>query len=247
LIFSSPRDHESNFVLDPEWALGSSAESLKQTNPGFLNDRPSVETNLSESPRPCLLVHHPHQNCALNRMSPTSDICDTIPGSTQAAPSPVRHPRGGVSDGTFTGAVLTTKITPPSSEMASSLEPTPNSPNSGKQGKAPDFSKSHGIAERFRAYVKGNVLQLTDASKFYRKEAEVALEVSDYVEACAGSKDDYVLKNGFETFFSTTCLCSCHFCSRDQLQQLPLCCQLNQLTFSSRPWEWRQRATGRNN
>jgi hypothetical protein len=77
--------------------------------------------------------------------------------------------------------------------MASSLEPTPNSPNSGKQGKAPDFSKSaHGIAERFRAYVKGNVLQLTDASKFYRKEAEVALEVSDYVEACAGSKDDYV-------------------------------------------------------
>jgi hypothetical protein len=112
LIFSSPRDHESNFVLDPEWALGSSAESLKQTNPAFLNDRPSVETNLSESPRPCLLVHHPHQNCALNRMSPTSDICDTIPGSTQAAPSPVRHPRGGVLDGTFTGAVLTTKITP---------------------------------------------------------------------------------------------------------------------------------------
>jgi hypothetical protein len=48
-------------------------------------------------------------------------------------------------------------------------------------------------------YVHGNVLDLSKASEFYRKEAAVAVALTDYVECLPRSR--YRLKNGFDVFF----------------------------------------------
>src|SRR5579859_3838959 len=48
-------------------------------------------------------------------------------------------------------------------------------------------------------YVHGNVLDVSQASTFYQKEAAVVEVLTNYVEKLPGSR--YKLKNGFDTFF----------------------------------------------
>jgi hypothetical protein len=66
---------------------------------------------------------------------------------------------------------------------------------------APDSPKiSHDIRETiFDPYLRSDVLDLSQASKFYQKEAAVAGALTDYVECLPG--DRYRLKNGFDDFF----------------------------------------------
>lgn len=48
-------------------------------------------------------------------------------------------------------------------------------------------------------YVSGNILDLSAASKFYQKQAEIALELIGQIESLPGSR--YRLRTGFDVFF----------------------------------------------
>ncbi len=50
-----------------------------------------------------------------------------------------------------------------------------------------------------KSYVHGNVIDLSNASDFYQREAAVAETLDDYVERLPSVK--YKLKNGFDTYF----------------------------------------------
>src|SRR4051812_21303397 len=59
---------------------------------------------------------------------------------------------------------------------------------------------SRDLRERIlECYVHGNVVDVSQASTFYQKEAAVVEVLTNYVEKLPGSQ--YKLKNGFDTFF----------------------------------------------